>query len=404
MIQSFFHKLLLRRHFWRYATFGEVAELYASRMLRMAALYMAGAFMAIYLFQIGYSIAQIALFWAGFYLFKVVAALPSAAVVGKIGPKHAIMVSNLLYIPAMIGFVLLPAVGPWMLLPVLVLEGLSAGMYSIAYTIDFSKVKSMEHAGKEIAYMNMIEKLTVAISPVIGGALAFFFGPQVVIALAAVLFALAAVPLFKTGEPVKTGEKLQFKGFPWRLLMRHWLAQISVGFDVFASGTVWTLFVAVFIIGIATDNQVYAVMGLLLSVVFIAALFASYVYGKIIDRRQGKQLMRLASVANFATHLVRPFIASPVGVAGLNATNEVVTAGYTMPYTRAVFDNADLSGARTTYLGLVELLANVGAFLAASAVAVLAFFFEDQTALSVFYFLAAGSALLILTARFPLYK
>ncbi|MCD8561852.1 MFS transporter [Candidatus Saccharibacteria bacterium] len=310
MIQSFFHKLLLRRHFWRYATFGEVAELYASRMLRMAALYMAGAFMAIYLFQIGYSIAQIALFWAGFYLFKVVAALPSAAVVGKIGPKHAIMVSNLLYIPAMIGFVLLPEFGPWMLLPVLVLEGLSAGMYSIAYTIDFSKVKSMEHAGKEIAYMNMIEKLTVAISPVIGGALAFFFGPQVVIALAAVLFALAAVPLFKTGEPVKTGEKLQFKGFPWRLLTRHWLAQISVGFDVFASGTVWTLFVAVFIIGIATDNQVYAVMGLLLSVVFIAALFASYVYGKIIDRRQGKQLMRLASIANFATHLVRPFIAA----------------------------------------------------------------------------------------------
>ena len=75
-----------------------------------------------------------------------------------------------------------------------------------------------------------------------------------------------------------------------------------------------------------------------------------------------------------------------------------------MPYTRAVFDNADLSGTRTTYLGLVELLANVGAFLAASAVAILAFFLEDQTALSVFYFLAAGSALLILTARFPLYK
>ena len=222
--------------------------------------------------------------------------------------------------------------------------------------------------------------------------------------LAIVVALVAAVPLFRTGEPVKTGEKLQLKGFPWRLLTRHWLAQISVGFDVFASGTVWTLFVAVFIIGIATDNQVYAVMGLLLSVVFIAALFASYVYGKIIDRRQGKQLMHLASVANSATHLVRPFIASPVGVAGLNATNEVVTAGYTMPYTRAVFDNADLSGARTTYLGLVEMLANVGAFLAASAVAVLAFFFEDQTALSVFYFLAAGSALLILTARFPLYK
>ena len=78
--------MLLRRHFWRHATYSEIAELYMSRMLRMAALYIASAFMSIYLYQNGYSIGHIALFWSAFYLFKSIAALPVAGLVARIGP------------------------------------------------------------------------------------------------------------------------------------------------------------------------------------------------------------------------------------------------------------------------------------------------------------------------------
>jgi MFS family permease len=240
---------MLRRHFWRHATFSEVAELYVSRMLRMAALYLAGSFMSIYLYQLGYSVAVIGLFWAGFYLFKTLVALPVARFVAWVGPKHSILVSNILYIPSMIAFALLPEWGTWRLFVSLIFQAVSATMYSIAYLIDFSKVKSVEHAGKEIAYMNIFEKITTGLSPLIGGIIAFLWGPQLVIIIAAILFALAAAPLFKTGEPVRVGQKLTFRGFPWQLLRGHMLAQFSVGFDVFASGTVWTLYVAIMIWG-----------------------------------------------------------------------------------------------------------------------------------------------------------
>src|SRR5690606_1063569 len=129
-------------------------------------------------------------------------ALPAARLIAWIGPKHAILVSNLLYIPSMIAFALLPQFGPWLLGVALIFQAVSATMYSIGYMIDFSKVKSVEHAGKEIAYMNIFEKVTTGLSPLIGGFIAFLFGPQVVIIIAAVLFALAAVPLFRTGEQV----------------------------------------------------------------------------------------------------------------------------------------------------------------------------------------------------------
>lgn len=405
MVRKFFHNLLVRRHFWRYATFSEVAELYVSRMLRMAALYMAGSFMSIYLYQLGYSIAVIGFFWAAFFIFKAIIALPLARFIGWVGPKHAILASNLLYIPAMVAFALLSEWGVWLLFVSLIFQAVSATMYSMAYLIDFSKVKSVEHAGKEIAYMNIFEKITTGLSPLIGGFIAWLFGPQVVIIIAAILFALAAGPLFRTGEQVRVKQKLTFKGFPWQLIRGHALAQFSNGFDVFTSGTVWTLYVAVVILGLtATSNDVYAITGILVSVVFIVAIIASYTYGKIIDKRRGGELMKASAVANSLTHLVRPFVVSPVTVAGLNAANELATTGYTLPYTRAVFDNADISGARVTYLGIVEVLSNFGAGIGALILALVATVSTEAFALKSLFFVTAAVVLLVLTARFPLYK
>lgn len=373
-------------------------------MLRMAALYIASAFMSIYMYQNGYSIGSIALFWTVFYLFKACASLPIAGLIARIGPKHGILISNILYIPSMISFVFLPQLGPWLLLPILILQGTSASMYAIGYTIDFSKVKSVEHAGKEIAYMNILEKITTSLSPLIGGVLAFFFGPQFVLVIAALLFALAAVPLFNSGEQVQVGKKLQFIGFPWRLIRQHWMAQAAVGFDVFTSGTVWTLYVAVIVIGISGGNSIYVITGILLSVVLIATLISSYIYGKIIDKSQGGMLMKVSIIANSLTHLMRPFIATPIMVAGANIANEVATTGYSMPYTRAVFDNSDLSGHRATYIGMVDMLSNFGAFLAAGSFAILVFAAGSTFALTNFFFLAGVVVLLVLTAHFPLYK
>lgn len=404
MVKSLVRLILERRHFWRYATFDEVAQLYASRMLRTAALCLASAFMSIYLYQNGYSVAFIAFFWAAFYGLKMIFALPLALLVGWIGPKHGVLISNILYIPAMVAFALLPEHGTPMLIICVIAQGISAALYSISYSVDFSKVKSETHAGKEIAYMNMAEKITTGLSPLVGGLLAFAFGPQVVIIIAGILFAFAAAPLFRTGEPVKTRRVLTFRGFPWRLMFKHIVAHTAYGFDVFASGTVWSLFVAIYILNIGQSNGVYAATGALLSVVFIVALLASYVYGKLIDKRRGKELMQVGVVVNALTHVLRPFALAPATVVGLNAANEAATTAYTLPYTRAVFDNADLSGARTTYLGMLEIIANFGAGLGAVALGLMAMAFGQDSALHSFFFIAAGVALLVLTARFPLYK
>jgi len=404
MFQNIIHQILVRRHFWRYATFSEVSELYASRMLRMLALNIAASFMSIFLYQNGFGIPFIALFWGMFFLFKTLIALPVAALAARIGAKHGILISNIMYIPSMIIFALIPEYGPLLLIAVVILQGASSALYSISYSTDFSKVKSSLNAGKEIAYMNIVEKVTAGLSPLIGGLLALAFGPQVVLVIAAILFSLAAAPLLRTAEQERPHQKLNFKGFPWHLVRPNIAPHIALGFDVFTSGTVWSIFTAVFIIGVASTNEVYAANGALMSVVVFAALGASYAYGKIIDRKKGGELLRVAAIGNALTHLMRAFTTTPVAVAGLNVANEAATTGYTMAFTRGVFDNADLSGQRVTYLGVVEALSNLGAALGGFLLFFMASMLGDKLSIHVFFFIAAAIVLLIATAKFPLYR
>lgn len=404
MIKQLIHRLLLRRHFWRYATFSEVAELYTSRMLRMAAINIASALMSVFLYQHGYSLQFIAGYWTIYFFLKIFMALPAAKYVARFGPKHTILLANLLYIPAMLLFSMVPSWGLVAIIGTGLLQGLSATCYNLGHLIGFSKVKSLDHAGKEIAYMNIVEKIATGLSPLIGGLLALLYGPQVTMWAAAVLFACASIPLFATAEPIRVGQKLVFRGFPWRMAGRSLVASTAYGFDVLASGTVWSLFVAVSILGVGESNAVYGQLGALLSVVLFAALFASYTYGKLIDRRRGGELLRFSVLANSLVHVVRPFVQSPVIVGAVNVANETATTGYVMAFTRGMFDTADLSGHRITYLGCVEMVQNLGASLAGAAFFVAVTLGSGVSGLHGFFFVAAAVGLIIATPRFRLYR
>lgn len=370
----------------------------------MLAINISASMMSVFLYQNGFAVWQIAAYWSIYFFLKIFIALPAARYAAHFGPKHGILLSNLLYIPSMIGFTFVPQYGVWALAVTGLLQGISTTMYTICYSIDFSKVKSADHAGKEIAYMNIFEKLATGFSPLIGGILAFLAGPQATMWAAAVLFACASIPLFRSGEPTHTGQKLVFRGFPWRMVRRSLLAQTAIGFDLVSSGTVWLLLVALVILGIHDNNVVYAQLGALLSVVLLAALAASYTYGKLIDRRRGGELLRAAVVANALVHLSRPFVTTPAIVAGVNIANEAATTGYTMAFTRGVFDTADLSGHRITYLACMEIMGDIGASIAGAVFLALVLAFGEAHGMRYFFFIAAPVVLLIAVPKFRLYQ
>lgn len=403
MLRQFIHKFFLKRHFWRHATFSEVAEIYASRTLRMIAVGMSTVFMSVFLYQLGYGVQFIAAYWLVYLLFKAIVALPAAKYAALFGPKHGILLSNLLYIPSMILFAFVPDLGVSAIVATGVLQGISMTLYDVCYLTDFSKVKNAEHAGKEIAYMNILDKIATGLSPLIGGLIALVAGPQVTMCAAALLFLFASLPLFKTGEPTMTHQKLVFRGFPWRVVWRSFIAEAAVGFDSISSSIVWLLLVAITVLGVA-GNIVYAELGVLLSIVLLAALASSYVYGVLIDRRRGGELLKTMVVVNSFLHIARPFAQTPVTVVLINATNEVATTGYAMAFIRGIFDTADLSGHRITYLGCIAVALNLGMAFAALLLLVCVTIWPPELGMRFFFFFAAPVTLLIAIAKFRLYQ
>ncbi len=403
MFRSALYRIAETRHFWRIASFSEIAELYASRTIRTIAMNIVSGFTSVYLYEAGYNLQFIMILWLLFYILKLPFTVFSARFVAKFGPKHGILVSNLLYVPSMIALSFMSAWGLAGIILWGIFMALSASIYHICYMVDFSKVKNVEHAGKEIAFMNILEKIAIGISPIIGGLIALWFGLHTVILVAAVLFAISALPLFRLIEPTHTNQKLELRGFPWSQTAMSIFAQIGVGFDVVTTGIVWSLFIVIVVFpGVGWD--VYVRLGILSSVTILAAITASYTYGKLIDKSRGGVLLKISVVANALVHAFRPFAIDPIAVVGINISNEVATMGYNMAFMRGVFDTADLSGHRIVYLCIGDFVSNIGAALACAILLVCTMLLGDVEGIRTFFFFAAGFVLIIGSARFSIYR
>ncbi len=400
MLERIISRIFRGRHYWRSVSFDEVAELYASRLITIFAANTVNLFAAVYLYELGYSLLFIALFYAVWYAVKVPFSYVAAKYTAYFGPKHGILAANLLRIPSLIAFACVPVAGDNALLAIALFgffQQISVALYDLSYMIDFSKVKHSEHAGKEIGIMQQVEKVARVLSPLAGGLVASVWSPQATIILASLLFIVAAMPLFRTVEPTLTRTKLRFEGFPWRLAAPSVLAESVVGFDFVASGLAWTLFITVTIFS-GLGSSLYAALGGLASLGVFVSIVAAWTFGRLIDRHHGDVLMVLGTVFNAVLHLFRPFITTPAGVMTSNIVNESATSAYAMPFTRVMFDVADTSGFRTTYFMFVEMTLNIGAMLGCLVFAGCIWLFGIQTGFMVTFFIAAAYELIMLVS------
>ncbi len=407
MIHRIMYIFVRRSHFWRNTSFAEMAELYVSRMLRVAALQMMGGFASVYLLQLGYELSFVALLWCCYFSFRALIAPLIALVVARYGPKHSIMISNF---GQVIGAVLLilasnPAFGIYALLAYLPFAGFSRSLYDVAYLVDFSKVKHVEKSGRELGFMQIIERAVLALGPLLGGLIALLFGAQAMFVFGAILMIISALPLLLSAEPVRTRQKITLRHFNWKVAWKPAVANVASGIDVDLTGVVWGIFLAVVVFGGTYDSAVYAQIGALSSISIIVSVVAAYSYGKIVDNRHGKTLLKISVIGDFFVHLARPFVSTPVHALGANIANEVVTTGYTMPATRGIFDTADgLPGYRIVYMTLMGTALVIGDAIVMLALTIFTSMMSDADALRATFFLFAPFVLLITLHSSAIYK
>jgi hypothetical protein len=267
----------------------------------------------------------------------------------------------------------------------------------------FSKIKSLKHMGKQLAFISIFEKIAIGISPILGGVIAFCFGPQFIMWVSSFFFLIAALPLLKSKESIPIRSKIDFSGFSWRMVSRSIIAQIGIGFSNVAAGVAWVLFIVITIFPIK-GNQIYLTLGVLSSVTFFVTIVTIFVYGKVIDKNKGGVLLKYSVVFNGLVHFLRPFIKIPITVVGVNIANEMATAGVAISNTRGVVDIADSFGYRIEYLSTIDAFAGMGGVLAFLCLMISTMCLGDVNGIKVFFFIAGFFILLAGTSNFRIYR
>lgn len=363
MFRRITNLLMPTRAYWRTAPFAEMAQLYASRFMRTVAQNLVGSFVLVILYQKGYPVVH--LFWivAGYYSLRVVMSVLAAYVVAWFGPKHTLLFSNILAVPALVSLAMIDEYAFAGVVGYFVFEAISLSLLLIATDVQFSSVKNSDKVGRELAWMRTAERIAAGVSPAIGGFLAYRFTPESVMWVAALLMLVSALPLFGTAESMQNHQKIVFRGLPWRRFWHQFRMSVACGTDIAASGPVWALYIAIAIFG-TQDSKVYAEMGVMFSLSIIASLVISRIYGVLIDRKRGRQLFYFGAGLSSIVHISRSLISTPLGVAAVNVVNEVGTSAYSLPYVRAQYEVPDgVPGYRVVYFALLAMSQYIGAML-----------------------------------------
>jgi MFS family permease len=397
MFKRLIKKFLSPRHYWRDIGFDELSELYSTMTFRSLALSMVAIFIPVYLYGLGYSIPVIFLFFAQVYIFWQLAAVAAAWIIARFGPKHTILISHFFIIISMAMLITLVSVG-WPLPLIALFFGISNGLFFVAFHVDFSKVKHSEHGGKEVGWMFIMQKIGVALGPIVGGLAGYLFGAQYIFLVAVILLFGGVIPLFLTAEPVKIHQHIDFSKLEFKDVRSDIFSFSALGVENVSSMIIWPFFMGIIIF---RDNP-YLNLGLVVSASVVVTFMASRAIGSVIDKRRGRRLLRIGVVLNALLHLIRVFARGFPVTFLINILNEVFTPMYRMPLFKGLYDAADdYPGRRIAYISTVEAASSFARGMFFLLAAVVAYLITNTILLfGLLFTMAAVASLLIATERF----
>lgn len=373
----------------------ELGELYASMTLKSLALSLVAIFIPVFLYQEGFSILDICLYFAFYFTLRIVFDILAGFLTARFGPKHMLAYSYVLLL-IFLGMLLTLSAYGWPLYLMAAANALFNSFFFTAYHVDFSKIHSIDNAGDELSIMNILVRTAAAAGPFIGGLVATLFSIEVTITMALVLVLLAIWPLMLTPEPIKRNRKYNVNGFSIRKNLRNVVSYSALGISRQVALIIWPLYIAVFIF----DDDVYAKVGLVTSVSIAATLLVTRLYGRIIDNKAGKALLNATSIFTAVTHLLRPAIKSLGGVTLVNITTEVAETGVILPFTKGFYDEADTVKDRISYIAMMESIMDACRASFWLVLVWLVMTFGEEQAMIASFSIAAAAALLVAVQRF----
>lgn len=337
MLRKLADKIRHRRRFWRFLSFDDLSQLYLSSLFRNAAMSLVGIFMPIYLYKLDYSFSTIMLYMAMLAGLRcVVIGVVAGRLLFRYGAKLTLFASYVAQIVALLLLITLPEYH-WPLLVLGIPWATSMGLYYVAYHLDFSQARDVQHTARDLSRLNILERIGAIAGPVAGGVVATMFGAQYTLAASLFLFLIAMYPLLRHRAVHKAKEHVRLRAAHLRIMGPHLASFSSFAIESSLTTVFWPLYVAVFIF----VTNTYASIGLVRSLSFGVAVIATWLIGRLVDERKGRLLFTASVIANSVCHMFRPLVHGFGSVATLDIINDSINPGYRMPFLRAWYDFLD---------------------------------------------------------------
>ena len=375
----------------------EFQQLYISTTIFFFSLSLIVIFVPIYLYELGYGLAQIAAYYLLFNkAAHLLTALPAAKLSNALGVKHAMSISYGLFFASAI-VLLFIAETPWLIPVAAVLGGMAGCNLSTAYFSCMSQLGSYRRLGRDLALVLSWKKIAIALGVLSGGLISQIFSVQLTLMIVAGLMFLSIIPLMLSPEPIKQNQSLSLRKLPWRRIKWDLISNWPIKLSSMVTDEAWPLFLAVFIFAGAP----YAGVGLITSLAIAISIVIAYFFGRLIDRGHGRRLLRSMVPIFSLSHLMRAFIGSPAFAYGFNFASQAPAIGVNLSYHQGQISRGrEISHYKLLYFALMEMIYAVSGLILWLTVLLIAMQGHDKLSLQVVFIAASLLTFLILTERF----
>lgn len=357
---------------------------------------MIGIFIPVYLFNLGYSVQDILLYYIYFWGSSMLFIGYSAGwFTAKFGPKHSMALGNLMLIVSLILLITLESVG-WPLYIIAMATVAYADLSWIGSQTEISKLSNTGNSGKVFAKNWVSGKLAGAVSPLVGGLIATFIDVRYSFVVALFFVTAALVVIIGGEEPVVKSQKLRLKRIKPKTLFPTMYGIFSLTIDYMAGAILWPLFIAAFII---TGNSAYASLGAIVTAGNFISIAVLMITARYADKHGGSKILKFGSISMSMIHFARIFANSVLSVFLINTSAINVSGANRIPIYKGMYALVDkLEGFRISFFTYIVIVMDITRVVSLIILYAALVWFSDKTVLQFAFALGSINVLFALKA------
>ncbi|MBI2105502.1 MFS transporter [Candidatus Woesearchaeota archaeon] len=344
-----------RIHYIRFLLRSELNALYTSVVLRDLAFSMVGIFVPLYLFiELKYSLSHLILFYLIYSISYGLFVIPSSKLVDIFSFKYITLISSPIYISYFILLDLIPSY-TWLFYLAPFLLGIADSFFWLGFHFEFSEASDYKERGKEVGNWFNLSLFSGLIGPLIGGGLLLASGFDLLFFIVAALIFGSSVPMFFCKYKNKR-MMVKFKEIFNIKFLKDGIAYFGNGGVGVVGGIFWPIFVFSFLNG-------YLKLGGLATIVSIFTLLFTFIIGKISDRYDRRLIVKIGSIFNCASWVLKLFIRNMLHLVGLYLFGGFSSMTAELPFSALMYDKSKNRGEYFIMRGIYYSLGRIGILL-----------------------------------------